>query len=718
MRRLPERALRLASLTDLARRGAARYAAHMELSNVLNRSLSPYLLQHAGNPVHWQEWHHDTLALARRSQRPILLSIGYSACHWCHVMARESFESDAVAERMNAHFINIKVDREERPDLDRIYQLSHQLLTGKGGGWPLTVFLDPDSQAPFFAGTYFPPEARHGLISFPELLQRIHEIWTTRRDELRAQHVQVQEALQAIAQPRPGDGSPAQAAEALRGQLAASFDREHGGFGTAPKFPQAPLLLALEDLVNLDQGADEDSERMLADSLEAMARFGLFDQLGGGFFRYATDAAWEIPHFEKMLSDNGLLLGLYARAARRWQSPRLKAVVEKTVGWLLGTMQLDNGAFAASLDADSAGSEGAFYLWTPTQVRSALPPEQARLFCARYGLDGPPNFDPGGDDPAWHLITARGLDELTDAERDRSAVAALLAAASEALRQRRAQGPAPTKDDKLIASWNGLVIASLAEAGRLLDRADWQAEAGRALDAVAIELFGHEPPRAVWRQGRSAQLANLEDHAALLLACLELLQWRFEPRWFNLARRIARRIERQFCDPETGAMYLTPAEQEPLLTRPLAFSDDATPAGAGLAVIGLLRLGHLCGDAALLRLAEHTLNAAGGDAERSPAGHATLIRAGLEAEQPRWQLLLGGPSDALQSVARAHPAVQRFVIPADTALDDWPPNLGALAAAEQPTAILCAGTRCLGPWHAAEDLEAALKAERPHPPGT
>ncbi len=679
----------------------------MELCNELERALSPYLLQHAGNPVHWQEWNRDSLALARQTQRPILLSIGYSACHWCHVMAHESFEDEAIAERMNAHFVSIKVDREERPDLDRIYQLAHQLLTGKAGGWPLTVFLDPDSQAPFFAGTYFPPERRHGMISFPELLERIHEVWTTRREELRAQNLQVQEALQAIAQPRPGDGSPALAAEALRGQLAASFDREHSGFGTAPKFPQAPLLMALEALVDIEGSADEDSERMLADTLEAMARFGLFDQLGGGFFRYATDAAWEIPHFEKMLSDNGLLLGLYARAARRWRHPRFQAVVEKTVAWLSGTMALDNGAFAASLDADSDGSEGSYYLWTPAEARQALPQDLAELFCARFGLDGPANFER----KFWHLVTARGLDELTDETRDRAAVAALLEQAVARLHACRAQRVAPALDDKLIASWNGLVIASLAEAGRLLGREDWQQQAGRALDAVAVNLFGQEPPRAVWRQGRSAQNASLEDHAAVLLACLELLQWRFEPRWFNLARRIARRITQQFFDSETGAMYFTPADHETLLTRPLAFSDDATPSGAGLAVIGLLRLGHLCGDAGLLKVAEQTLAAAAGDVERSPAGHATLIRAALEARQPPWQLLLGGDAamtKPMEATVRARPGLHCYRIPSADTVEDLPPNLAALAGADTPSATLCAGTRCLGPFPDAESLEAAL----------
>ncbi len=679
----------------------------MERNNQLDQSLSPYLLQHAANPVHWQEWNRASLQTARRLQRPILLSIGYSACHWCHVMAHESFESEVIAGLMNDHFINIKVDREERPDLDRIYQLAHQLLTGRGGGWPLTVFLDPETQAPFFAGTYFPPERRHGLISFPELLERIHEIWTTRREELRAQHLQVQEALQAIAQPRAGGGRPGEYAEALLGQLAASFDNEHGGFGTAPKFPQAPLLMALEDLLE----RDEQAERMLADTLDAMARFGLFDHLGGGFFRYATDTAWEIPHFEKMLSDNALLLGLFARAAQRWQQPRFHAVVERTVAWLMDAMRLENGAFAASLDADNEDGEGAFYVWTPGQIDETLPAAQAQVFCARHGLDGPPNFE----NRSWHLVTAKGLDELTGNGRNRAAVSYLLEQARLGLLQARGRRQAPALDDKLIAGWNGLAIASLGEAGRLFGRSDWQQQAGAALDAVAVNLFGHEPPRSVWRAGRSAQTANLEDHATVLLACLELLQWRFELRWLNLARRIARRISRQFADPVSGALYFTSTDHETLLTRPLAFSDDAVPSAAGMAILGLLQLGHLCADTDLLQLAELALATASGDIERAPAAHATLIRAALEAERPGWQLLLGGPAEALDSLATVSmpPEVSVYRVPALDAIDELPTHLAKIASASKATAVLCAGTRCLGPWHEVQELTTALRQHLP-----
>jgi uncharacterized protein YyaL (SSP411 family) len=669
--------------------------------NLLKEALSPYLLQHADNPVHWLEWNDETLALARKLGRPILLSIGYSACHWCHVMAHECFEDEAIAGLMNAHFVNIKVDREERPDLDRIYQLAHQLLTGRGGGWPLNVFLDPDSQAPFFAGTYFPPEPRSGMIAFPDLLGRIHQVWSERRDELREQHLQVQQALKAISQPRPpeGDGSLESLAESAVAQAATRYDDRHGGFGEGAKFPQAPLLGLLAA-----RRDDDQASQMLDDTLKAMARYGLRDHLGGGFFRYCVDPAWEIPHFEKMLADNALLLDLYSQAARRWQRPDHVEVCAGIVDWLQREMQLEGGGLAASLDADSEGSEGASYLWRPEQVATTLDADDARLFNARYGLDGPANFE-----GRWHLLEARDLDELTAQDQDREVISSRLEQARLTLLKQRARRPQPGRDDKLIGSWNGLAIEGLARAG--LERPELQAWAAECLDAVAVRLFGQEPPRSVWRNGKSAQLANLEDHAGVLLACLELLQWRFESRWFNLARRIARRIDRQFVDDESGASYLTALEHETLLTRPLAFSDDATPGGAGLAILGLSSLGHLCGDAGMLRLARFMLQAGLGDMAASPMGHAGLIRAGLELENPPVQILLGGETPATaawHAALSARANVHVYRVDPGTALEEPPALIQGIQALKQPTAIVCTGLQCLAPAHDPDHLEQQL----------
>jgi uncharacterized protein YyaL (SSP411 family) len=690
----------------------------MEDNNKLHGALSPYLQQHADNPVHWMEWGPEALGLARRLQRPILLSVGYSACHWCHVMAHESFSDVPVAKLMNAHFVNIKVDREERPDLDRIYQLAHQLLTGRGGGWPLTVFLDPDSQAPFFAGTYFPPKPRHGITSFPELLERIHEVWSTRREELRAQHLQVQQALKAISQPRPGDDvdSVDALAENLVGQLAARFDKEHGGFGAAPKFPQAPALALLAEILTNPAGNnptdDEQASQMLGDTLDAMARFGLRDHLGGGFFRYCVDQAWEIPHFEKMLSDNALLLGLYADAAIHWKHAGFERVCEDIVGWLKAEMTLEGGGFAASLDADNPDGEGAYYVWTPKAVNQALDAGLRDLFSSRYGLDGPPNFE----EKSWHLVIARSIDELTGPNLNREQARLQLDQARAKLLKVRQKRTAPGRDDKLIAGWNGLAIESLARAGRLIDRPDWMELAGQSLDAVAVRLFGQEPPRAVWRDGRSAQLATLEDHASVLLACLELLQWRFESRWFNLARRLARRIDQQFVDDDSGAAFLTALEHEPLVTRPLAFADEATPSGAGLAVLGLSRLGHLCGNPAMLKLANMILTAAAGDMTGSPIAHATLIRAGLEVASPPTQVLIGGPEKEArhwqQALGTRH-ALRVYRIDPDTDLEEPPELVQTVQTVVENTAFVCPGLRCLAPAFSLDELEERLLQARP-----
>ena len=674
--------------------------------NRLGEALSPYLLQHADNPVAWQPWDREALAMARTLDRPILLSIGYSACHWCHVMAHESFDNNEIAERMNAHFVNIKVDREERPDLDRIYQLAHQLLTGRGGGWPLTVFLDPASQAPFFAGTYFPPEPRHGMIAFDDLLARIHQVWSTRREELRAQQLQVQEALQAVSAPHPaGETDLGSALETLRAEAGARFDRDNGGFGDGPKFPQAPLLSIMAEIPG------EHPAQMLGDTLDAMARLGLHDHLGGGFFRYCVDAVWEIPHFEKMLSDNALLLGLYAGAARRWNRSDFRGVCERLIEWLKREMQLEPGGFAASLDADSVDGEGAYYVWTRQQATEHLIAGEQALFSARFGLDGPPNFE----SKYWHLVIARSRGELVEEGLNPEEVDRRLESARNRLLAIRRERSAPSRDDKLLASWNGLMIENLAVAGRLLEREDWLEQAATALDAVAVNLFGQDPPRSVWRNGRSAQTALLDDHANVLLACLELLQWRFETRWLNLARRIARRIVEQFADAASGALYLTPKDYEALLTRPLAHADDATPAGAGQAALGLARLGHLSGDAKLIDASRRAVDAARGDLERSPLAHATLLRAWRQLDHPRPQVVLAGPNEPVADWRRqlaVRDDCHVYRIPPGSATEDLPDLLQPMANLDRPMAMVCLGQHCLAPVHTFEELSAQLSRAR------
>ena len=690
------------------------------MPNRLAGALSPYLEQHAENPVDWYPWGPEALEAARTSDRPVLLSIGYSACHWCHVMAHESFEDEEIAAKMNDWFINIKVDREERPDLDRIYQLAHQILSGRGGGWPLTLFLDPTDLAPFVAGTYFPPSARQGLIGFDELLERVHDAWLNQRDTLRAQNRQLHEALTMIsAQRTPPDESGGDPEQVLLGQLDARRDRRHGGFGEAPKFPQAPMLEWLLTAADNDQQAAD----MLGDTLDAIVDNGLFDHLGGGFFRYCVDTAWEIPHFEKMLYDNAQLLPLLAEAAARWDSPRWADAAALTAECLARDFRLHDGGLASSLDADSLPpardpgkrdkdkplepEEGAHYSWTPAQFEACLSGEALELAKARFGLDGPANFE--GD--KWHLVRARSVDELTREAGDADAVRARLAQARADLLACRQARPAPARDDKMLAGANALAAAGLMRAGRLQAKPAWIALGVETASKVWQRLFAVSPPNAVWRDGRRDHPALLDDHAALLGACLECLACHWDADWLERAEQLAAAILDRFFDTGSDTLYLTPADHERLIMRPTANTDDATPAGAALAARGLARLGHLIASSKWLTLAERIVTAARGDMQRAPLAHAGLLLAAGELEQPRPQVLIGGAgdeADAWHSALSRRPGVHCYRVTGND--PPLPGNLAEVAEADAARAIVCVGTRCLEPATTRDQLEARLAA--------
>ncbi|PKL96109.1 MAG: thioredoxin domain-containing protein [Gammaproteobacteria bacterium HGW-Gammaproteobacteria-8] len=683
------------------------------MSNRLSDCLSPYLQQHAEQPVAWQPWDGTALSRARTEDRPILLSIGYSACHWCHVMSRESFEDPDIAQRMNAWFVNIKVDREERPDLDRIYQLAHQLLTGRGGGWPLTLFLDPGDLTPFVAGTYFPPRSRAGQIGFDELLERVHAAWSEQRGALESQNAQLRQALELLSSRRLESSNDAWTlAAALVDQLQARFDRRHGGFGSAPKFPQVPLL----DFLLGAARTDPDAASMLVDTLRAMARNGLQDQLGGGFFRYCVDAAWEIPHFEKLLGDNAQLLAVYAEAAQRWDDPELAAVAQACAAFLERDLQLPAGGLASSLDADSLAedaepdqlpSEGEFYLWTPEQFDAVLDPPQAALARARWGLDGPANFD-----RRWHLLAARDIGELTGRAEDSDATRVHLDSARGALLARRQQRPRPARDDKMLASGNALAVLGLVRAGRALRCADWIERADALLQLVLERHFGGSRPAAVWRDGRSASPALLDDHAASLLAILELLQHRWDGARLGHAVQLSESIQRRFLDPDSGRLFLTPYDHEPLLMRPGAGSDDAAPAGAALTIRAWSRLAHLLGEPRWASLAEHALAAESGTAEQAPMAHASLIAAGQELARPPIQVLIGG-ADSLASewharlLQRGELHCYRVPVPDDTLAEP----LASVSRWSKARAVVCRASRCSAPLDHWQDIAAAIELD-------
>jgi hypothetical protein len=663
----------------------------MTTQNLLSGETSPYLLQHADNPVAWLPWGEAALAQAREQDRPILLSIGYSACHWCHVMAHESFEDEATAAVMNRLFVNIKVDREERPDLDQIYQTAHQLLTGRPGGWPLTMFLTPDG-TPFFGGTYFPPGPRHGLPGFADLCQRIDEAWRTRRHDIAAQNSELLAVLNRPAPTQvPGELNERPLA-LLRALLLGSFDREHGGFGGAPKFPHPTDLAFL-----LHRAGDAEAQKAALLTLRRMAQGGIHDQLGGGFCRYSVDDRWEIPHFEKMLYDNGPLLGLYADAWQATGAGYYREVAEGIAGWLLREMTSPEGAFYSSLDADSEGEEGRFYVWERAEVEQLLGPAKSALGVRCWGLDRPPNFE----GRHWHLQLAV---QPTEAEAPllESARATLLAA-----RERRVR---PGCDDKVLTAWNALMIEGLAHAARVFDRADWLVSARRALDHLRQRHWQDGRLLATSRHGRAHLPAYLDDHAFLLAALLELLQAGYCTEDLDFARQLADALLERFEDTAGGGFFFTAHDHEALIQRPKTAHDNALPSGNGVAAFALQRLGHLLGEVRYLEAAQRTLAAFRLQFEPQPGGCATLLAALEEALAPPAIVVLRGPAGGVAGWQRRLAGRRAFVM----AVPNGTPGLpAALAKPETPAvnAWVCRGVNCLAPVANFAELEDILKPD-------
>src|SRR5882672_3410354 len=495
------------------------------MSNRLARETSPYLQQHAENPVDWYPWGEEALGEAKRTGKPILLSVGYSACHWCHVMAHESFEDPGIAKVMNDNFVNIKVDREERPDIDQIYQVAQAMLTQRNGGWPLTMFLTPD-QLPFFGGTYFPNTPRYGMPGFGDLLQRVRHFYDENPDDIRAQGAQLAEALGRTVPKGAGAGREQFSADPLdeaADYLKAAFDREHGGFSGAPKFPHPDTI---ELLLRRHAAIGEPEALELATfTLRKMALGGLYDQVGGGFSRYSVDAEWAIPHFEKMLYDNAWLLRLYADAWAITRDPLFERVCAETAAWTMREMQSPAGGYYSSLDADSEGEEGKFYVWTPDEVRALVSEDEYKVAAAVFGLDRPPNFE----NHHWHLLVAKTVAEAAPAlGLDETAARTLLDSAREKLFRARELRVRPGRDEKILTSWNALMIWGMAHAGRVFARKDWIASARRALDFVRRELWKKGRLLATAKDGHAHLDAYLDDHACLLAALLEMVQAEFD----------------------------------------------------------------------------------------------------------------------------------------------------------------------------------------------
>ena len=690
--------------------------------NRLQTETSAYLLQHADHPVDWFPWGDEAFAKALAEDKPVLLSVGYSACHWCHVMAHESFADPGIAAVMNARFVNVKVDREERPGVDRAYQLALQLLTRAPGGWPLTMFLAPDDRRPFFGGTYFPRDSVRGAPAFPDLLNRVADYFAMNRAEIRAQRDVLDAAIAAV---QPAGGPPdapidAAPLDAARSALAAAFDSEHGGFGAAPKFPRPAMIERAMRHWRMTSPSDEPDLHallMAALSLTRIAEGGIRDAIGGGFHRYSVDRAWRIPHFEKMLYDNATLLALYAQAYAATGEPLYAQVAAETAEWALREMRAPEGGFYASLDADSDGREGAYYLWDRETVAALLEPPDFDVFAARFGLDGAPNID-----GRWHLFAAQSVTQLAERfGRTEAEVEATLARAGRILAAHRARRARPARDGKIVTAWNALMIKGLAIAARALERADFAQAATEAADFIEERLWRDGRLHAVHAGGRTRFPAALDDHAILAEALLELLQTRWRTRDYTRLTRLAEILLERFEDAPNGGFFFTADDDDAPLGRLKSFGDDATASGNAVAAETLLRIGYLAGEPRYLGAARRALAAAMPSMRADPAAHMGMVNA-LECERlvPKIVVIRGSGDEAGRWSRELHrmyaPERSVFTIPAEE--PGLPAALAGKRADRGTIAYLCVGTVCLAPFRDFGALLVALGVQNaPAGPG-
>jgi uncharacterized protein len=665
--------------------------------NRLASATSPYLLQHADNPVHWWPWSDEAFAEAAERQVPVFLSVGYAACHWCHVMAHESFEDQRIASMINDHFVPIKVDREERPDVDAVYMQATQALTGQGG-WPMSVFLTPDRK-PFYAGTYFPPSPRHGLPSFPQLLDAISEAWGERRSDLLLSASEIARQLSSQPTLAGSDDLTAEDCQKAVLTLQQEFDPTYGGFGRAPKFPPSMVLEAL-----LRDGG-EPATLMAGQTLEAMARGGIYDQIGGGFARYSVDAGWVVPHFEKMLYDNALLLGAYTHWWRRSRNPLAERVVDETLAWLLREMRTEHGAFAASLDADSEDDhgqlrEGAYYVWTRDQLRAALGEDDAAWAAAVFSVTATGTFEHG----------ASTLQLPSDDDQHR------LTGIRQRLLSARDQRSRPGQDDKVVAAWNAWLVDALAQAAMIFSRPDWLAVATEAAEYLW---------QIHWREGRlrrtsrdgvvGAAAGILEDYAGFALAAVRLAAVHASQEWLARAEQLLEVIMEQFDDADRG-FFDTAADAEQLYTRPQDPTDNATPSGLSTTVHALRAMAELTGEKRYATRADGAVASAAELVRRAPrfAGWLLADAVSQTATAPPVQVAVVGPDNP----ARAELAlVAHQLVPAGSVVVAGEPDQPGLALLadrplinNQPTAYVCRNFVCKLPVNSAEALAAQLRA--------
>jgi len=665
------------------------------MPNHLSGSLSPYLLQHAHNPVDWLPWGEEALQRARSEQKPIFLSIGYSACHWCHVMERESFENPAVAEVLNAHFVSIKVDREERPDLDDLYMDAVQTLTGRGG-WPMSLWLTPDLE-PFYGGTYFPPESRGGMPGFVPLLKRIAQLWQDDCTGVVGQAAALAAELRRQAEVEAGDRRPDDGVlEAALAQLRRGFDAEWGGFGPAPKFPQQ---MAVDLLLARGTGADR---AMASRTLDAMWEGGMYDHLGGGFARYSVDAQWLVPHFEKMLYDNAQLAGCYLTALQATGESRYAQVARETLDYLLRDLLDPSGGFHSSEDADSEGEEGKFYAFTPAEVREALGPVDGERFCAAFGITEVGNFEHGTS--VVHRFSCTP-DALLPEGEDR--------VLRERLRLWRDRRVRPGKDDKVLAAWNGLALSALARGYQVLGEVRYLTAAQACAAFLRQELWREGGLLRVWRQGRAHTSAFLEDHAAVLEGLVDLFEADFDPAWLRWAETLGEVMLARFHDPVGGGFYSTEADQPDLLFRQKPGFDNAIPSGNTLAARALLRLSRHLQREDFRSAAEGTLQCFGPWMARAPRAFLGLLGVLDLVHREHLDVALSGHPgdplvrDMLREVHRRFLPGRVLSVSGDQLL---PLHEGRGLSPGKPLAFVCRGRTCAAPVGTSRELGDLLQA--------
>jgi uncharacterized protein YyaL (SSP411 family) len=679
-------------------------------TNRLSRETSPYLLQHAHNPVDWYPWGEEAFRKAKNENKPILLSIGYSACHWCHVMEHESFENEEIATLMNELFVNIKVDREERPDLDEIYMNAVQMLTGRGG-WPMTMFLTPDRK-PFYGGTYFPPEDRQGMPGFPRILKAVSQAYRERPQDVEKSVSEILTALQRMAKSQEtsksfsasilGDGAE---------QVARAYDSDNGGLGQAPKFPNAGVYELF--LRHYSRSKNQRFLEMVLHTLTKMAQGGIYDHLGGGFHRYSVDAKWLVPHFEKMLYDNAQLVRIYAHAYTITREPLFRSVIEETVDYLLREMFHSHGGFYSTQDADSEGEEGKFFVWTGEEINRLLGEADGEIFCRMYDVGEPGNFD--GKSILHPILTVDQASKFF--RKEPSEIQALVANAKRRLFVEREKRIKPFRDEKIITSWNGLMLSGLAEAVKIIDNPTAIDAARETVEFIFKKLFRDDFLLHSYKDGEAKLLGYLDDYAFLAVGLLDLYEAVFERNYLDRAIQLTDVMLREFWDERDGGFFFTGKSHEQLISRTKPIFDASIPSGNAMATQLLLRLNHFTGKNQYRASAEKILRAYYDAMESQPFGFAHMLCAlDLYLQGAKEIVIVGNPAEQgvqeliaeINSIYLPNKAVQT-VSPGASLTEISPLLEGKTALDGKPTAYVCENFTCSTPVTSASELRALLE---------